>query len=342
MSGSSSLRSFVSWPMRCPGGVNRVVFQEVPVVLHGGAATRGVHDDGLDPAGLHLWPPGVDVGAHLGTAAVLVIEVELDRATTARLGGDHGLDAGSVQHARGGAVDVGHHRGLHAAGQHQDLARMGARGPGAGRLLCGHLGLQRGGQQAAQGLAHFHGGAEQRRGQALLQRPAQGFFRGRAWHFGVHNLAADVQQVAILHATGTGAFAVAAGQAAVQVQLGLARGRLAFQHLFHQVDAATRAVELVAEQLVGRAGRGAEAAVHAFAQDGFGLAAFGSVLVFGSEMGLHGVPGAGSEAGRQPAAVENARRVELGFQALVNPVQRCLQGLKSIHSQRQWVIVCYE
>ena len=39
------------------------------------------------------------------------------------------------------------------------------------------------------------------------------------------------------------------------------------EHLLHQVDAAARAVALVAEQHVGGAGGGAEAAVHAAAQD---------------------------------------------------------------------------
>ena len=47
--------------------------------------------------------------------------------------------------------------------------------------------------------------------------------------------------------------------------------RVAFEHLLDQVDAAARAVELVAEQLIGRAGRGAEAAMHALAQDRVGL-----------------------------------------------------------------------
>ena len=44
-------------------------------------------------------------------------------------------------------------------------------------------------------------------------------------------------------------------------------GRAALQHVLDQVDAAARAVELVAEQHIGRAGRGAEAAMHAGAQD---------------------------------------------------------------------------
>ena len=50
-----------------------------------------------------------------------------------------------------------------------------------------------------------------------------------------------------------------------------------YAHLLDQVDAAARPVEFVAEQLVGRAGRGAKAAMHALAQDRVGLAAVGRV-----------------------------------------------------------------
>ena len=45
--------------------------------------------------------------------------------------------------------------------------------------------------------------------------------------------------------------------------------------------------ELVAEQLVSRAGRGAETAVHALAQDRLGGIAIGRAFVFGGEVGLH-------------------------------------------------------
>ena len=49
------------------------------------------------------------------------------------------------------------------------------------------------------------------------------------------------------------------------------RRRLAaLEHLLHQIDAAARAVALVAEQHVGRAGGGAEAAMHARSQDRVG------------------------------------------------------------------------
>src|SRR6218665_1536111 len=177
-----------------------------------------------------------------------------------------------------------------AASSTRAVARlMLACGPGAGVLRCRHLGLERCRQQAAQQLPGLHRGREQRRGQALFQRPAQGLLAQRAGHLLVDDLAAYVQQMAVLHAAGAGAFAVAASQATVQVQLGFAARGLAFQHLLDQVDAPARAVELIAEQLVGGAGGAAKAAVHALAQYGFGFQAVGTVAVFGGESGLHGV-----------------------------------------------------
>jgi hypothetical protein len=62
------------------------------------------------------------------------------------------------------------------------------------------------------------------------------------------------------------------------VQLGLAGRFHAFQHLLDQVDAAARAIQLIAQQLVSRAGSGTEAAVDAGAQDGLGLLAFARTL----------------------------------------------------------------
>ena len=211
--------------------------------------------------------------------------------------GHQGLDAGGVEHTCRGAVDVGHHGRLHAAQQHQHLARVCLRRPAMGARTTGgrHLGLQRRRQQRAHHLAHLHGRAEQRRGQAGLEQPAHGFLAGRALHAFLHDLAADIHQVAVGHAAGTGGLAVAAGQAAVQVQLRLARDRRTFQHLLHQVDAAARAVEFVAQQLVGGASGEAEAAVHAFAQDGLGLLAVVRALEFGSQVGLHGRKKGGPE-----------------------------------------------
>ncbi len=91
------------------GGVGGFVLEEMPVLAHRDAASGGVHDEGFDLAGGDHRPPGVDVGAHFRAPAILIVEVKLHRAAAARLGRDHGLDAGSVQHAGGGGVDVGHH-----------------------------------------------------------------------------------------------------------------------------------------------------------------------------------------------------------------------------------------
>ena len=71
------------------------------------------------------------------------------------------------------------------------------------------------------------------------------------------------------------------------MQLGFWGGRVPFKHLLDKVDAATRAVQLVTQQLVGGTGRRAKAAVHTLAQNGFGLQAFGGVFEFGGELGLH-------------------------------------------------------
>ena len=68
----------------------------------------------------------------------------------------------------------------------------------------------------------------------------------------------------------------------------LAVDRRALQRLLDEVDAPARAVQLVAQQLVGRAGRGAEAAVHALAQDGVGLAPLGRVADEIGQLSLHG------------------------------------------------------
>jgi hypothetical protein len=71
------------------------------------------------------------------------------------------------------------------------------------------------------------------------------------------------------------------------VLLCFARGRLTFEHLLDEVNAPARAVELVAQQLVGRAGGSAKTAVHALTQNSFGSQAVGRALEFGCEMGLH-------------------------------------------------------
>ena len=72
------------------------------------------------------------------------------------------------------------------------------------------------------------------------------------------------------------------------MQLRRTRRRVALEHLLDEIDPAAWAVELVAEQLVGRAGRGAKAAVNALPQDRLGLDTVGGGGEFRRDVGLHG------------------------------------------------------
>ncbi|MNL63331.1 hypothetical protein D3C87_1874610 [compost metagenome] len=75
----------------------------------------------------------------------------------------------------------------------------------------------------------------------------------------------------VIDAGGAGGFAVAARQAPVQMLLGFLGDLVAFQHLLDQVDAPPRPIQFIAQQLIGRAGGIAKAAVHASAQNAFGF-----------------------------------------------------------------------
>src|ERR1700744_532537 len=59
------------------------------------------------------------------------------------------------------------------------------------------------------------------------------------------------------------------------------------QHLLDQINAAARAIELVAEQHIGRTGRGAEAAMHAGAQYLVGFLDVGIGELGEAEIGFH-------------------------------------------------------
>ncbi len=259
----------------------------VAIFLDHGAAARGVHHDGFDRAAFHQRPPGIDIAFHVGQRAVVVGEMLANGAAATGAVGQQRLHANGIEHAGGGRADIGHERGLHAAAQHQHFAGVVALWAFACALPGRHLVAQRGGHQRAQRLAELDGRGEQAGGHAFAQRPAGEFFSGGTFHLGIDHGAADVHQTAVFHPGRAGGLAVAAGQAAVEVQLGGAGGRLAFERLFDLVDAAARAVELIAQQLIGGAGGGAKAAVHAVAQNGFGLLAFGRAGEFGAEMGFH-------------------------------------------------------
>ena len=120
-------------------------------------------------------------------------------------------------------------------------------------------------------------------------RSASAFGAGsrRARHLLCDDVPADVDEPAVLHARRAGRLAGAAREAAIEVQLRLLRRLAAFEHLLDQIDAPARTVELVAQELIRRARREAEAAMHARAQDRVGLAAVGRVADEIGERGLH-------------------------------------------------------
>ena len=71
------------------------------------------------------------------------------------------------------------------------------------------------------------------------------------------------------------------------MQLRATRDFTAFERLLDQVDATTRAVELVTKQLIGRTRRRAEAAVNACTQDRVGFASLRRCENGGKELGFH-------------------------------------------------------
>lgn len=77
----------------------------------------------------------------------------------------------------------------------------------------------------------------------------------------------DIQQSAVFHTRGTGGFTGATRQATIQVLRALVIDLILFQEVFDQVDAPSRSVQFITQQLIGRAGRRTETAVHALAQD---------------------------------------------------------------------------
>ncbi len=89
------------------------------------------------------------------------------------------------------------------------------------------------------------------------------------------------------------------------------RRAVGLQHVLDQIDAPARAVEFVAEQHIGRAGRGAEAAMHAGAQDLFGGVDGGVGELGGGKIRLH----RGYRPSRMRPGLSTPMRIELGLDA---------------------------
>ena len=120
------------------------------------------------------------------------------------------------------------------------------------------------------------------------ERRAQPALRERAPVRLLHVHARVVDQMLVVDARRTRRHAREAAQAAVDVPHDIARRwPIVLEHLLDEIDAAARAIELVTEQHVSRAGRGAETAVHALAQYRLAGRHDGALELLGGETGLH-------------------------------------------------------
>src|SRR5918993_993111 len=97
-----------------------------------------------------------------------------------------------------------------------------------------------------------------------------------------------IDEVHVVDARRAGRHAREAGQAAVDMLHDLrSRGLSALQHVLDEVDAPARAVELVAEQQIGRAGRGTESAVDTGPENLLRTRHGGVLQLLGGEVRLH-------------------------------------------------------
>ena len=99
--------------------------------------------------------------------------------------------------------------------------------------------------------------------QAINERPLIGFFNMRP---------RMIDQMHIVDARRAGGHAGKAGQAAINMRDGdRVGGAVVFQHVLDEVNPPARRIQLIAQRHIGRASRGAKAAMDAGAENGFGL-----------------------------------------------------------------------
>ena len=98
----------------------------------------------------------------------------------------------------------------------------------------------------------------------------------------------QVDQPPVLDAGRAGSLARAAGEAPIEVVAGGFAGRAALDELLDQVDASARTVELVARDAIGGAGRQAEPAMDAVAEQRLRFVAACGSFEFAGGAGVHG------------------------------------------------------
>ena len=233
-------------------------------------------------------PPRIDIAAHGRQCGFVGVHMQAYRPATARLWRHHCLQAQCIEDFNRGRIDAGQHGGLYAAAQHQYFAGSGLRQHGGYGLARQNFALQCGRQYAAHRLRQAVAAVKYSRvGNQAAQQSALQCRPRFAPHLPRHFFAPQIEQAPVLHARGASGFAVAAGKAAIQMLLYRLGGGHSLKHLLNLVNPPARAVQLVAGDLIGGASGGAKAAMHAAAQNRFGLLpGFGLQKGFGN-VGLH-------------------------------------------------------
>jgi hypothetical protein len=126
--------------------------------------------------------------------------------------------------------------------------------------------LQRLRQKGSRKLSNAYGGPQSRRSQPLAKQPTRRALGRRALHALLDNASANIDQSAKIDTGRAGRFTISAGQAPVKVALRGTGWPLAFEHLLDQINAATWAIEFIAQQLIRGACGEAKPAVHTLAQ----------------------------------------------------------------------------
>ena len=240
----------------CGGGGFRRLAEHEAVILHRGAAARGIDHHRIQPRRI----PGQDIGPRCGHGGVMQAHMMGQRAAAAGGWRHHHLHPHAGEKADGGGVDFRVQHLLGAAGQQRHAAAPRALGGvEAAERLRGWQGFwcqfQHGAQpfgrhrlagdqagEATHQPGQAHGGAEARGiGQDHRQHAAQQALRQGAVIGLLDMPAGMIDEVHVVHPGGAGCHAAQAGEAAINMAgLQLGGGAAILQHVLDEVDAAAR------------------------------------------------------------------------------------------------------
>ena len=146
------------------------------------------------------------------------------------------------------------------------------------------------------------------------QQPSLQPFRTRPLNQCLNFGSRQLNQTPIVHPRRTSRLAGSTGKASIQVESRGLGSLSSLKQLLNEIDASARPVQLVSEQLIGRAGRRTKTAMNAFAEYLARLLAKRGALEIFSEFDVHGQSSGKSRPGfRMPAGSNAAFSRRLSF-----------------------------